>query len=287
MLFLQKICRSKIQIPTFNIRRGKVLTFLKIFLSGLLLLLFFLLAISLPAHASVCENGLCESGEPDLCPLCYYEDPPSCDYFSCELGTCPEDCGDNNPLICGDGFCDARQDVMTCPADCGGCGDGICGYQEDMMSCPDDCEYGFPIDDPPGTPITAVCGDGIMERPFERCDDGNTEDGDGCNHRCQIEGVIISPTRPAVVVGMEALKTRPRVLAIAILHGVPKYVPMLAYPLKIAIAPPLQSGKGSTINGPRSVTIMICGIRLPGRRPTAAQRIVDSARSQDWPQRRI
>ncbi len=33
----------------------------------------------------------------------------------------------------------------------------------------------------------AVCGDGVIRAPIEQCDDGNTRDGDGCDHNCQIE----------------------------------------------------------------------------------------------------
>ncbi|WP_437753898.1 DUF4215 domain-containing protein [Sorangium sp. So ce1389] len=32
----------------------------------------------------------------------------------------------------------------------------------------------------------AVCGDGLVEPPSEQCDDGNTEDGDGCTSDCQL-----------------------------------------------------------------------------------------------------
>ncbi len=40
---------------------------------------------------------------------------------------------------------------------------------------------------PPTMPETeAVCGNGILETG-ERCDDGNTEDGDGCSSKCQVE----------------------------------------------------------------------------------------------------
>ncbi|HHX58484.1 MAG TPA: DUF4215 domain-containing protein [Candidatus Moranbacteria bacterium] len=31
------------------------------------------------------------------------------------------------------------------------------------------------------------CGDGIINQPSEQCDDGNTQDGDGCSSTCQIE----------------------------------------------------------------------------------------------------
>jgi hypothetical protein len=33
----------------------------------------------------------------------------------------------------------------------------------------------------------AVCGDGTVEMPAEQCDDGNTDDGDGCSSTCQLE----------------------------------------------------------------------------------------------------
>ncbi|HWO19776.1 MAG TPA: DUF4215 domain-containing protein [Kofleriaceae bacterium] len=29
------------------------------------------------------------------------------------------------------------------------------------------------------------CGDGILQRPGEECDDGNTQDGDGCDSNCK------------------------------------------------------------------------------------------------------
>ncbi|WP_437974477.1 DUF4215 domain-containing protein [Sorangium sp. So ce295] len=31
-----------------------------------------------------------------------------------------------------------------------------------------------------------MCGDGVVEPPREQCDDGNTDDGDGCTSDCQI-----------------------------------------------------------------------------------------------------
>jgi cysteine-rich repeat protein len=34
----------------------------------------------------------------------------------------------------------------------------------------------------------ARCGDGFVRAGVEQCDDGNTLDGDGCNHRCTIDG---------------------------------------------------------------------------------------------------
>src|SRR5690242_7710935 len=38
---------------------------------------------------------------------------------------------------------------------------------------------------PPDAPPAAACGNGALEAP-EVCDDGNTVDGDGCDHNCTI-----------------------------------------------------------------------------------------------------
>ncbi len=51
----------------------------------------------------------------------------------------------------------------------------------------DSDDDGIPdIDDPQRTTPNAVCGDGILG-PGEECDDGNTDDGDGCSSTCEIE----------------------------------------------------------------------------------------------------
>lgn len=42
---------------------------------------------------------------------------------------------------------------------------------------------------PHGLFLDCECGDGI-EGPFEECDDGNRENGDGCDSECQLEGVF-------------------------------------------------------------------------------------------------
>jgi cysteine-rich repeat protein len=41
--------------------------------------------------------------------------------------------------------------------------------------------------------VTQTCGNGIVEGT-EQCDDGNTIDGDGCNHLCEIEGNSCTPS---------------------------------------------------------------------------------------------
>jgi hypothetical protein len=62
------------------------------------------------------------------------------DVYSCDI-----DCG-----VCGDGICTAFENPGNCPSDCGGssssCGDGVCDADEDVNSCDMDCGF---------------CGDGV------------------------------------------------------------------------------------------------------------------------------
>jgi len=54
----------------------------------------------------------------------------------------------------------------------------------------DDCDDGAA-----GTQVTAVCGDGKVNRAEEKCDDGNTQSKDGCTGNCeQIEANFACPT---------------------------------------------------------------------------------------------
>lgn len=61
---------------------------------------------------------------------------------------------------CGDGMCDANEDCLSCPNDCGACGpscgDSQCDGSETCQSCPGDCG------------ACAVCGDGVCN-PTETC----------------------------------------------------------------------------------------------------------------------
>lgn len=43
---------------------------------------------------------------------------------------------------------------------------------------------------PTSTVCHSTCGDGVVARPAEQCDDGNHVDGDGCSHACRFELVI-------------------------------------------------------------------------------------------------
>ncbi len=58
------------------------------------------------------------------------------------------------------------------------CGDGVCNNDETCSSCPEDCGE---------CPPEPYCGDGEINQCWEKCDDGNTDDGDGCSSQCVIE----------------------------------------------------------------------------------------------------
>ena len=41
--------------------------------------------------------------------------------------------------------------------------------------------------------VCVICGDGVLDRQFEDCDDGNARAGDGCSLRCRYEGRCYGP----------------------------------------------------------------------------------------------
>ncbi|MBU1123673.1 DUF4215 domain-containing protein, partial [Patescibacteria group bacterium] len=51
----------------------------------------------------------------------------------------------------------------------------------ELVDCPYGCEYGACLRD------LSKCGDGILNHPYEYCDDGNTDPRDGCDQYCKIE----------------------------------------------------------------------------------------------------
>ncbi|MBR9701203.1 hypothetical protein GOV11_05045 [Candidatus Woesearchaeota archaeon] len=61
--------------------------------------------------------------------------------------------GEGVPAVCGDGYCNGLETCSSCSGDCGAC---------------------------------PVCGNGVLESG-EDCDDGNTNNGDGCSSSCQLE----------------------------------------------------------------------------------------------------
>jgi cysteine-rich repeat protein len=125
-----------------------------------------------------CGNGIVTAGEE--CDDGNDNNDDACTN-ACTLNVCGdghlhtgvEECDDGN-LTDGDG-CDSN-----CTAT--GCGNGIATAGEECddggfsATCDDDCTF-------------TDCGDGTLNQAAdEQCDDGNTEDGDGCDSSCQFEG---------------------------------------------------------------------------------------------------
>jgi uncharacterized repeat protein (TIGR03806 family) len=121
----------------------------------------------------VVNNGTAESCEPPGTAVC----SANCTFRTPLCGdgllTAPEQCDDGN-VANGDG----------CTSACVGeyCGDGVVN------------DDGAEVCEPPGTPLCTddcmarqpACGDGYRTPP-EACEDGNTDDGDGCTSNCVLE----------------------------------------------------------------------------------------------------
>ncbi len=101
------------------------------------------------------------------------------------------------PAICGDGIiqppeqCDSfGRDSEICNRDCTL---PVCGDGRINMAAGEHCDNGSKnIDGVLGACRTdctfAICGDGLLDAP-EECDDGNTDDGDGCSAACANEPI--------------------------------------------------------------------------------------------------
>lgn len=118
-----------------------------------------------------CDDGNAKGG--DGCSATCQIEPG----FQCS-GT-PSTC---TPTVCGNG----KQE----PGE--GCDDGnTVPYDGCSPTCQIEPKCG--VYDAQGNPTSAVgacktvCGDGILLRGSEECDDGNVLDGDGCSHDCKIE----------------------------------------------------------------------------------------------------
>ncbi|CAD8125624.1 unnamed protein product [Paramecium sonneborni] len=154
--------------------------------------------------ATFCGDGVtiqpyeqCDDGNItpyDGCHYCEFQCEQLCTL--CELGICYE-CNQLGWIIqnnqctpfCGDGLvvgyeqCDDMNSIendgcyeckFMCDQYCIDCEEGICK----------ECPAGMHLFDHICQP---KCGDAFNLKLFEQCDDGNIENGDGCNSKCQIE----------------------------------------------------------------------------------------------------
>jgi len=148
-----------------------------------------------------CGNGQLEPGEQcddgnindrDVCSNdCLLGTSQRCSYdFQCDTGRCVNGvcsrCASDdqcpNDLVCVDGECLKVRDVAFTPNFCGNailepdeaCDLGTENSDKPNAACRPDCSRGR-------------CGDSVLDRPLEVCDDGNTTPGDGCNSLCQVE----------------------------------------------------------------------------------------------------
>jgi cysteine-rich repeat protein len=148
--------------------------------------------IELPAKTAVCGDGIVDPGEE-----CDDGNTDDCDGCSnhCTLVT---GCGDS--VVCGAEQCDDGNTTScdgcssTCTTESGLlCGDGIVN-----TTCGEQCDPPVPGRCDATCQRIPYCGDGIVD-PGEECDDGNTDDCDGCSNHC----TLVTGCGDGVVCGAE------------------------------------------------------------------------------------
>ena len=126
-----------------------------------------------------CGDGVLDPGE--ACDDGNNDDRDGCDY------RCALEVGPGDPC---DGLVDG--DACTTPGGDGTCAGGACvlaSCGDNVLDPGEDCDDGN-SNDGDGCSFDCVsefvCGDGLLDLG-ESCDDGNHDDGDGCSARCEIE----------------------------------------------------------------------------------------------------
>jgi cysteine-rich repeat protein len=141
-----------------------------------------------------CIDGFCDgpadTGGPPACGDGVVEPPEPCDgppadprarcLDDCSLVTCPPG---TRPV--DEGFCPAsKQDLAACLSTCvpETCGDGVLNYPQER------CDDGN-LDNTDACLSScqrAACGDGFVRAGAELCDDANVDPADGCDERCTL-----------------------------------------------------------------------------------------------------
>ena len=148
-----------------------------------------------PGITSYCGDGLTDGNNGEVCDDGNTE-TEACDYGLTMCTVCDGQCQYSPGVTsyCGDGNvdppienCDDGNDVTE-----------TCKYGETQCSV---CAMGCIWAD--GS--TSYCGDYVVDGGNgETCDDGNTNDGDGCDSNCQIEGGACSGPNPGGDVYVDA-----------------------------------------------------------------------------------
>jgi cysteine-rich repeat protein len=148
---------------------------------------------------------LCGNGQEDPGEVCDGGDlgDLTCESLGQGSGTlaCSPDCqglvfaGCSGPPFCGNGIkdageaCDTSGSSATCDYDCTApaCGDDVANKH--TLPIAEECDDGNLQDRDNCNSRCQVpwCGNGRVDGPREACDDGNLENGDGCSAACRRE----------------------------------------------------------------------------------------------------
>lgn len=122
------------------------------------------------------------SGSSCVCSVGYHLVGSSCQACNSTLDRCL-DCTDGTTCT----SCDTTGGSILLPNSTCGCPPSYLLVGSTCVDCMTSCTcsgYGWENGIVGGT-CSPVCGDAVVISP-EQCDDGNTNDGDGCNNLCQI-----------------------------------------------------------------------------------------------------